>query len=86
MNSLLASSSNPDKASMTLQGGLVLLVSFLVGVASSAGADLSAIPTGEVDIAQQVQNITFGVGSIMTGLGSLRKVWNWVRPLFSKWV
>jgi len=79
MNTLLQSSSNPNKVAMTIKGILVLLIPTAIIVGQKYG-----IPLTEAGLMEFIENATIFIGAAMTAFGLARKFYYWCKPWFFK--
>lgn len=77
--SWLASSANATQVSMTMRGIIVAFIPLLIAVLNNAGVEVT-----ETQIDEVVGMITAAVSSLMIAYGLLRKVFFFVKGLYTQ--
>lgn len=70
LHPVLASSVNPEKVSMTIQGILIALVPVIIGILQAQDIAIT-----ENQLVEFIQNLTTVISTLLMVVGSLRKAW-----------
>ncbi len=74
MNKFLQSSSNPDNLSLTIKGLQISIPAVLIAIFGLLGLDIAESAVLEIS-----QHIFLFAGAIVSSIGALRKVINWIK-------